>query len=146
MKNTCIEVSILGIKLHKLFLDIIKVELDILNTTDINSIQVLTLISVGDSTVTIGELISKGHYMGSNASYNVKKMVDNGYLIQTPSKRDKRASYVKLSTKGKNLFETLKNGLSKYTTVFEQTKENHLKDCIENIKKINLSWKSILSS
>ena len=80
MKNKCMEVYVYGERLYRLFLDIIKLELDSMGVTDINSIQALTLMNIGDSIVTVGELRSKGYYSGSNASYNIKKMVSNGYI------------------------------------------------------------------
>ncbi|MDR0553093.1 MAG: MarR family transcriptional regulator [Holosporales bacterium] len=148
MKNTCIEVSIYSEKLHKLFLDIVREELEAIEVSDISSAQALTIINIGTNSVTIGELTSRGYYTGSNASYNVKKMAANGYLVQEPSERDKRACYIKLSEKGLDLYSKLETGLRKYTNAFKRKdseEENHLEKCIENMKKIDIIWKSILS-
>ena len=67
-------------RLHRRFLDVVKVELDRLRIQDINNIQSLILYNVGRDEMTVGELTSRGYYLGSNVSYNVKKMVENGYL------------------------------------------------------------------
>jgi DNA-binding MarR family transcriptional regulator len=140
MKNTCIEVSVYGDKLHRLFLDIIKMELDALSIPDINSIQALTLINIGNNIVTIGELIAKSYYTGSNASYNVKKMVSNGYIIQEPSEHDKRSCYIKLSNKGLCLLKQLLSCLEKYTSVNGACVEK----CLDSMKKVNSMWRSLI--
>ena len=43
------------------------------------------LFNIGDAEMTVGELTLRGCYLGSNVSYNVKKMVENGYLVQQRS-------------------------------------------------------------
>lgn len=63
----------------------------------------MILYNVGDDEMTVGELTIRGYYLGSNVSYNVKKMVENGYLEQERSVHDKRSIRVKLSEKGLEL-------------------------------------------
>lgn len=70
---------------------------------DINNVQSLILSNIGDEELTIGELTNRGYYLGSNVSYNVKKLVENGYLEQERSPHDRRAMRVSLSSKGKVL-------------------------------------------
>ncbi|MDR2075156.1 MAG: MarR family winged helix-turn-helix transcriptional regulator [Holosporales bacterium] len=146
MKNTCIEVSIFAEKLYRLFLDIIKLELDALSVADINGVQALTLINIGNNTITVGELTTKCYYTGSNASYNIKKMITNGYIIQKPAEHDKRSCYIKLSAKGVSLLEKLTNNLEKYYTVFSKNGDSKdiLEKCVVVIKKINATWKDFL--
>ncbi|MGB0205112.1 MAG: winged helix DNA-binding protein, partial [Neptuniibacter sp.] len=40
------------------------------------------------------------YYLGSNVSYNLKKMVSNGYIKQERSEHDLRSVRIKLSQKG----------------------------------------------
>ena len=87
-------------RLHRQFLDVLKGELDRIGHGDINNVQSLILYNIGDETLTVGELTSRGYYLGSNVSYNLKKLVDNGFLEQERSPHDKRSSRVKLSEKG----------------------------------------------
>ncbi len=72
-------------RLHRQFLDVLKVELERAGIHDINNVQSLVLHNIGDDEMTVGELTIRGYYLGSNVSYNVKKMVENGYLIQERS-------------------------------------------------------------
>lgn len=90
-------------RLHRRSLDVIKLELDKRNIQDINNVQCMILYNVGDEEMTVGELTIRGYYLGSNVSYNVKKMVENGYLLQERSVHDKRSIRVKVSEKGKKL-------------------------------------------
>jgi DNA-binding MarR family transcriptional regulator len=94
-------------RLHRRFLDVIKVELDRLSIQDINNIQSLILYNVGRAEMTVGELTGRGYYLGSNVSYNVKKMVENGYLEQERSPHDRRSIRLRLSPKGLELYEKI---------------------------------------
>lgn len=100
MKQTYIETILLIERLHRRFLDVIKTELDRLKIDDINNVQTLILYNINQEQLTIGELTNRGYYLGSNVSYNVKKLVENGYLLQERSLHDKRSVRVKLSEKG----------------------------------------------
>ena len=90
-------------RLHRHFLDVLKVELDKKGIQDINNVQCMILYNIGADDLTVGELTLRGYYLGSNVSYNVKKMVENGYLEQERSVHDKRSIRVKLSEKGMEL-------------------------------------------
>jgi DNA-binding MarR family transcriptional regulator len=90
-------------RLHRQFLDVLKVELERANIFDINNVQSMILHNIGTDELTVGELTVRGYYLGSNVSYNVKKMVENGYLMQERSIHDKRSVRVKLSDKGRKL-------------------------------------------
>ncbi|TMJ78701.1 MAG: winged helix-turn-helix transcriptional regulator [Alphaproteobacteria bacterium] len=86
---------------HRLFLDLVKLELEDSGVPDINNVQALMLYNIGDSEMTVGELTLRGCHLGSNVSYNVKKMVENGYLA------DLRSIHVKLTDKGRMLRDSL---------------------------------------
>jgi DNA-binding MarR family transcriptional regulator len=90
-------------RLHRRFLDVIKAELDRLGIEDINNVQTLILFNINVDQLTVGELTARGYYLGSNVSYNVKKLVENGYLLQERSAHDRRMTRVKLSQKGLEL-------------------------------------------
>ncbi len=90
-------------RLHRRFLDVIKTELDRLGIEDINNVQTLILSNINEDQLTVGELTMRGYYLGSNVSYNVKKLVENGYLIQERSSHDRRMTRVRLSEKGLEL-------------------------------------------
>lgn len=100
MKDDYLTVIRLIERLHRQFLEVIKGEIDRLGIRDINNIQALILYNIGEDELTVGELTHRGYYLGSNVSYNVRKMVENGYLIQERSTHDRRSIRVRLSEKG----------------------------------------------
>lgn len=100
MKEEYLSVLRLIERLHRQFLEVIKGEVDRLGIRDINNIQALILYNIGEDELTVGELTHRGYYLGSNVSYNVRKMVENGYLIQERSTHDRRSIRVRLSDKG----------------------------------------------
>lgn len=100
MKQIYTESILLIERLHRRFLDVVKTELDRLKIDDINNVQTLILYNINHEQLTIGELTNRGYYLGSNVSYNVKNMVENGYLVQEKAPHDKRSTRIKLSDKG----------------------------------------------
>ena len=103
MKEVYLESILLIERLHRRFLDVIKTELDRLKKDDINNVQTLILYNIGDDMLTVGELTNRGYYLGTNVSYNVKNLVENGYLIQEKAPHDKRSTRVRVSEKGLEL-------------------------------------------
>ncbi len=103
MKQVYLETILLIERLHRRFLDVVKSELDRLKIEDINNVQTLILYNISDDQLTVGELTNRGYYLGTNVSYNVKNLVESGYLIQEKAPHDKRSTRVRLSDKGKAL-------------------------------------------
>jgi DNA-binding MarR family transcriptional regulator len=100
MTKGYLEVISLVERLHRHFLEVVKLELDEIGIHDINNIQGMMLFNIGDAEMTVGELTLRGCYLGSNVSYNVKKMVENGYLVQERSVHDRRVIHVRLTKRG----------------------------------------------
>ena len=97
-------------RLHRLLLDVIKDEFERLGRADVNSVQALLLYNIGDAELTAGELTSRGYYLGSNVSYNLKKLVDAGYINHQRSTTDRRSVRVRLTDKGQEVCMVV-NGL-----------------------------------
>ena len=92
-------------RLHRRLLDVIKDEFDRRGRGDVNSVQALLLYNIGDKELTAGELRTRGYYLGSNVSYNVKKLVEMGYLHHARSRIDRRAVRISLTPRGKEVHE-----------------------------------------
>ncbi len=90
-------------RLHRLLLDVVKDEFERLRIIDINSVQALLLYNIGENEVTAGELKTRGYYQGSNVSYNLKKLVDAGYMHHQKCAVDRRAVRVSLTEKGRDV-------------------------------------------
>ena len=105
-------------RLHRLLLDVIKDEFERIGVLELNAVQALLLFNIGENEVTAGELKSRGYYQGSNVSYNLKKMVEMGYMHHQRCEIDRRSVRVKLTDKGdqiraamEHLFERHAEGL-----------------------------------
>jgi DNA-binding MarR family transcriptional regulator len=90
-------------RLHRQFLELVKLELDALGVRDINNVQATMLFNIGDADMTVGELTIRGCYLGSNVTYNVKKLVEQGYLAQCRSVTHGRSIHIRLTEKGQRL-------------------------------------------
>ena len=107
MKQEYLSLILIVERLHRRFLDVIKAELDAYGIEDINNVQTLILYNISDENITIGELTNRGYYLGSNVSYNIKKLVENEFLVQERSAHDRRSVKVKLSDKGRELCDKI---------------------------------------
>src|SRR5437868_7655210 len=94
-------------RLHRQLLDVIKDELDRRGERVVNSVQALLLFNIGDQELTAGELRTRGHYLGSNVSYNLKKLVESGYIHHERSDVDRRSVHVSLTDKGREIREVV---------------------------------------
>ena len=103
LKNLYLESLQLVERLHRRLLDVIKDEFDRSGRSDINAVQALLLFNIGNSELTAGELRSRGYYLGSNVSYNLKKLVDLGYLNHQRSRVDRRSVRISLTKEGADI-------------------------------------------
>ena len=94
-------------RLHRHFLNVVKLELECSDIRDTNNVQAIMLFNLGDAEMSVGELTLRGCYLGSNVSYNLKKLVENGYVEQARSPHDRRSTHVRLTPKGHALRDRL---------------------------------------
>jgi len=106
-------------RLHRLLLDVIKDEFERLDLVEINAVQALLLFNIGENEVSAGELKSRGYYQGSNVSYNLKKLVDMGYMHHERSESDRRSVRVRLTGKGQKVRETVATLFRRHSEVLE---------------------------
>ncbi|MGE0500254.1 MAG: MarR family winged helix-turn-helix transcriptional regulator [Rhizobiaceae bacterium] len=107
-------------RLHRRLLDVIKDEFDRNGRSDINSIQALLLFNIGGAELTAGELRSRGYYLGSNVSYNLKKLVDLGFINHQRSRIDRRSVRVSLTPKGQAVADTVGKLYERHVGSIEQ--------------------------
>src|ERR1019366_9256058 len=107
-------------RLHRRLLDVIKDEFDRRGRSDVNAVQALLLYNIGDKELTAGELRTRGYYLGSNVSYNVKKLVEMGYLHHARSRVDRRSVRISLTEKGEEVHRIITGLYEKHATTVEQ--------------------------
>src|SRR5512133_609649 len=107
-------------RLHRRLLDVIKDEFDRRGRADINSVQALLLYNIGDKELTAGELRTRGYYLGSNVSYNLKKLVEMSFLDHQRSRVDRRSVRIKLTDKGREVRDVIQALYQKHVRTVEQ--------------------------
>ena len=107
-------------RLHRRLLDVIKDEFERQGRSDINAIQALLLFNIGNAELTAGELRTRGYYLGSNVSYNLKKLVELGFINHQRSRVDRRSVRVSLTPKGKDVAEVVDGLYERHIGSIEQ--------------------------
>ena len=107
-------------RLHRQFLDVVKAELDRMDIKDCNNVQALILYNIGEDEMTVGELTTRGYYLGSNVTYNLKKLVENGFVDQERSAHDRRSVRIRLSEKGQELHKFMENLYHKHVLALNE--------------------------
>ncbi|WP_412842052.1 transcriptional regulator LdtR [Brucella pseudogrignonensis] len=107
-------------RLHRRLLDVIKDEFDRAGRSDINATQALLLFNIGNSELTAGELRSRGYYLGSNVSYNLKKLVEMGFIHHERSNTDRRSVRVSLTDKGNEIADQVQALYQRHIASIEQ--------------------------
>ncbi len=120
LRNLYMEALQLVERLHRRLLDVIKDEFDRNGRTDINAIQALLLFNIGEAELTAGELRSRGYYLGSNVSYNLKKLVDLGFVHHRRSKVDRRSVRISLTDKGEEVAKVVAGLYERHIGSIEQ--------------------------
>src|ERR1700746_2328160 len=129
-------------RLDRQFLELVKLEWEGLGVHDINNVQGMILFSIGGAEMTVGELTLRGCYLGSNVSYNVKKMVENGYLAQQRSMHDRRSIHVRLTEKGVKLRDRLTTMHQRHAAMLPQAglDEEELGDAAVTLRRLERFW------
>jgi DNA-binding MarR family transcriptional regulator len=142
MTNEYLDVIALVERLHRHFLEVVKLELEGLGIHDINNVQGLMLFNIGDAEMTVGELTLRGCYLGSNVSYNVKKMVENKYLVQERSVHDRRSIHVRLTDKGRALRDQLSVMHRRHVELLSRTAvtDENLQSVIVTLGRLERFW------
>ena len=107
-------------RLHRLLLDVIKDEFERVGVLEINAVQALLLFNIGDNEVTAGELKTRGYYQGSNVSYNLKKLVETGFMHHQRCEIDRRSVRVRLTAKGRDIRDIVADLFARHAVGLEE--------------------------
>ena len=142
MSDGYLEVVSLIERLHRQFLDVVKLELDAWRLQDINNVQAMLLFNIGNADISIGELTLRGYYLGSNVSYNVKKLSESGYLVYERSMHDRRSIRVRLTSKGRKLRDRLSRMFDRHIDILAQTQitDGDLLNVIAVLQRLERFW------
>ena len=143
IKPVYLEALTLVERLHRRLLDVIKDEFDRQGRSDLNAVQALLLYNLGDSELTAGELRTRGYYLGSNVSYNLKKLVDMGYIHHQRSRTDRRSVRVSLTDSGKEVAGMVDALYERHTHSLEQIGQidpNSFAQLNQSLQRLERFW------
>ncbi|MCE0505673.1 MULTISPECIES: MarR family winged helix-turn-helix transcriptional regulator [unclassified Roseivivax] len=130
-------------RLHRLLLDVIKDEFERTGLLEINAVQALLLFNIGDNEVTAGELKSRGYYQGSNVSYNLKKLVEAGYMHHQRSEVDRRSVRVRLTRKGHDVRQLMEALFARHAEGMTRTGvvgPEGFSDVLHTLRRVERYW------
>jgi DNA-binding MarR family transcriptional regulator len=129
-------------RLHRRSLDLMRTDLIKAGITDLSPSQVMMLFTIGMADLSVRELIERGYYLGSNASYILKRLVEGEYIIRTTSERDRRSARVRLSEKGIALCETIKRIDRVYHQLVTRSEEEarELAITFQTLMRLEKAW------
>lgn len=130
-------------RLHRLLLDVIKDEFERLGVLEINAVQALLLFNIADNEVTAGELRSRGYYQGSNVSYNLKKLVDMGFMHHQRCEIDRRSVRVRLTDKGRDVHTVVSDLFARHADLMRahpMIGDERLRDINDALGQVERFW------
>lgn len=142
MNKEYLELTHLIARLHRRSLDVLRSEINRIGVRDINGVQALLLANIGDEKIVIKDLIERGYYQGSNVSYNIKKLMDLGYLDQERSSHDKRSVSVSLTQKGRDVVVKVREMEDLNAAKFVQLMEDDadMETVIKSLRRLERMW------
>lgn len=130
-------------RLHRLLLDVIKDEFERVGVLEINAVQALLLFNIGDNEVTAGELKSRGYYQGSNVSYNLKKLVEMGYMHHQRCEIDRRSVRVRLTQRGREVRDVVSDLFARHAEGLDSKGViglDGIEDITRSLKRVERYW------
>lgn len=143
IKPLYLEALTLVERLHRRLLDVIKDEFDRSGRSDVNAVQALLLFNIGESELTAGELRTRGYYLGSNVSYNLKKLVEMGYIHHQRSRMDRRSVRVSLTDKGREIARIVNGLYDRHIRSIEQVggiASSDFKELNRSLQRLERFW------
>jgi DNA-binding MarR family transcriptional regulator len=117
-------------RLHRRMQEVVKDALDRAGIEEINAVQALMLYNIADQELSVSELRARDYYTGSNSSYNVKKLVEAGYITYAKSRIDRRCARISLGERGKEIHALVASAYEKHARTL---------DCVGGIEARDLS-------
>jgi DNA-binding MarR family transcriptional regulator len=129
-------------RLHRRSLDLIRADLLEAGIDDLSPSQVMMLFTIGSGELSVRDLIERGYYLGSNASYSLKRLVEAEYVIRTASERDRRSARIRLSEKGRQLCDMIKHIDRTYHQLVTRDGEEarELEITFQTLRRLEQAW------
>src|SRR5271170_6696352 len=131
-------------QLHRRYLEVVQSELKTQGVADINNVQALMILHIGTDELAVTDLLKRGYYLASNVSYNVHKLAEAGYLLQVRSTADRRSIRLRLTDRGRQLYEQLSGMIDRQVTALSDvTSPKELHAAAETFRDLGDFWHSL---
>lgn len=129
-------------RMHRRFLDVLRIELTRHGINDISPVQAMMMANIGHEEISVRDLIERGYYLGSNASYNLKNLVDGGYVDRQASERDRRSARLKVSVKGRTILEALArlNTVMAESLLKQEAEAHDMEATYRTLRRLERRW------
>jgi len=133
-------------RLHRRHLDMLRYELERFGVEGLNAPQALMLTKIQGQSITVRDLVERGYYLGSNASYNIKQLVSGGFLIQERSSHDRRSTRVRLTSKGEELCQRIAKAEAEHARALAKAVggEEDLAGACHLLRQLETTWADYL--
>ena len=97
-------------RMHRRYLDVVRIGLEANAAGDISPVQFMMLQTIcsSEGEISVRDLVARGYYLGSNASYNLKQLVERGYVERNAAARDRRTARLKMTARGSAICAALR--------------------------------------
>lgn len=106
---------------HRRLHDVVKDNLERNGERSLTGVQALLLYEIGEAETPASALRARGSFAGTSMSYNVKKLQEGGYLVQSRSNDDRRTVRLKLTPSGKAVRSRVADLFEKQASALEPT-------------------------
>ncbi len=128
-------------RMHRRFLDVLRLEMERIGVTDISPVQVMMMSNIGAEEISVRDLIERGYYLGSNASYNLKQLVDCAYVDRKASTRDRRSARLKVTAKGRDVLAKLAGLQQRWAeSLFKQGSPDDIETTWRTLRQLERYW------
>jgi DNA-binding MarR family transcriptional regulator len=129
-------------RVNRRFASLLRTEMAKLGIDDVGPAQAMVLLAIGDVELSVGELLDRGHYVGSNISYYLKQLADGGYIDRVASQRDKRSARIRVTEKGEQLCANLRDAGGAYNRILARDADDlrNLEIAFQTLHRLELVW------
>lgn len=128
---------------HRRLHDVVKDDLERGGERSLTGVQALLLYEIGEDEAPASVLRARGAFAGTSLSYNVKKLQEGGYLVQTRSEDDKRTVTLRLTDRGKKVRSRVAKLFEKQASALEPTasvRPDDLSQLNKTISRLERFW------
>jgi DNA-binding MarR family transcriptional regulator len=128
---------------HRRLHDVVKDNLERNGERSLTGVQALLLYEIGESETPASALRARGSFAGTSMSYNVKKLQEGGYLVQSRSSDDRRTVRLKLTPSGKAVRTRVASLFEKQSASLEPTasvRSDYLDQLNNSLARLERFW------